>query len=344
VPSPSLSLRRAGIAIAAGLALAACAHAPPPAPPVAPTVWPEPPAEPRVRLALVVASPRGSEPRRSLWSRAWRAVVGLGPEDEEASRFQRPFGVAWAGDGSLLVADPDAAIVVRIRPGAPSSVLACRDRPWAAPMAAAASDGGDVYVADAGEGVVTRVSPDGRCARLGAGVLERPTGLAVQGGSIFVADPPAHHVLVLSGSGEVLATIGEHGDDAGGLNFPTAVALDRTGNLLVVDALNFRVARFAPDGRWLGAFGATLEDGGQFAMPKAIATDPDGRIYVSDAQRDVVVVFAPDGTFEYTLGASGEAPGRFTHPAGVAAGPGRLYVADTYARRVQAFEILGAQR
>jgi DNA-binding beta-propeller fold protein YncE len=110
-----------------------------------------------------------------------------------------------------------------------------------------------------------------------------------------------------------------------------------------VDALNFRIARFAADGRWLGAFGATLDDGGPFAMPKAVATGADGRVYVSDAQRDVVVVFRPDGTFDYSFGASGEAAGRFTHPAGVAESRGRVYVADSYARRVQAFEILGAE-
>jgi hypothetical protein len=338
--------RCAAIALSLPLALAACAHAPPPAPASSPEplVWPEPPAEPRVRLALVIATPLGAEPKRSLWQRAWRAFVGLDAEHEDRPRFQRPFGVASTDDGGLVVADPDAAMVVRMRAGAPSLPLLCPDQTWGAPIGVAVSERGDVYVADAAEAVVVRIGADGRCARMGAGTLERPTGLAARGGKVYVADPPRHHVVVLSDSGALLATMGAHGDDEGGLNFPTAVALDPAGNLLVVDALNFRVARFAPDGRWLGAFGASLEDGGPFAMPKGIATDPEGRIYVSDAQRDVVVVFHPDGTLDYALGDSGEAPGRFTHPAGVASARGRVYVADSYARRVQAFEIIGAQR
>jgi sugar lactone lactonase YvrE len=330
----------AAAVLAAGLG--GCAHAPPRPAPVEPVVWPEPPADPRVRLASVMSSPEDGAPRPSFWRRAWRAFVGLDAADDELARFQRPFGLAATADGGLLVADPDAVLVVRTRPGAPPAFLSCRDRPWSAPMAVAFSGDGDVYVADAGEGAVARIGADGRCAWLGEGILERPSGLALRGGEIFVADPPSHHVVVLSGAGEVLRTLGAHGDGDGGLNFPTSVALDASGNLLVVDALNFRIARFGPDGRWLGAFGATLGDGGPFAMPKSIATGADGRVYVSDAQRDVVVVFRPDGTFDYVFGAPGSAAGRFTHPAGLASSKDRVYVADSYARRIQAFEILGA--
>jgi hypothetical protein len=65
-------------------------------------------------------------------------------------------------------------------------------------------------------------------------------------------------------------------------------------------------------------------------------------VYVSDAQRDVIVVFRPDGSLDYALGAPGEGPGRFTHPAGVALSDHRLFVADSYGRRIEAFELLGA--
>ena len=123
-----------------------------------------------------------------------------------------------------------------------------------------------------------------------------------------------------------------------------SVAFAPSGELLVVDALHFRIARFDADGRWLGAFGTAAAEGGEFGMPKDVAADAEGRVYVSDAQRDAVLVFRPDGTLDYVLGASGEGPGRFTHPAGVASSAGRIYVADSYAGRVQAFDILGAPR
>jgi sugar lactone lactonase YvrE len=298
-----------------------------------------------VRLAAVLTEPLGPPPKRSFWSRAWRAFVGLGPEeDEDAPRFVRPFGVSPGADGSLVVADADAAFVVRTREAGTSTILSCEGTPWNAPLAVATSAEGDAYVVDGGAGVVVRVDAHGRCTRLGEGALERPTSVAVGAGRIFVADPPRHHVAVLSSEGALVATIGAHGEGEGELNFPTGVALDGQDNLLVVDALNFRIARFSPDGRWLGALGAPLADGGQFAMPKAVAVGDDGRIYVSDAQRDVIVVFMPDGTFDYSFGASGGEPGRFTHPAGIAVARGRVYVADSYAARVQAFEVLGVTR
>lgn len=333
----------AAVTVLATLALGGCAHAPPRPAPVEPVVWPAPPEAPRVRLALVLSSPDETAPKPSLWRRAWRAFVGLDPADDQVARFQRPFGVAATADGGLLVADPDAAVVVRMRPGAATALLACSGRPWTAPMAVATSAEGEVYVADAGEGAVARIGADGRCTWLGDGTLERPTGLALRGGEVFVADPPSHRVLVLSRASELVRTIGGPGDGEGCLHFPTSLAFDASGNLLVVDALNFRVARFGPDGRWLGAFGATLADGGPFAMPKAIATGADGRVYVSDAQRDVVVVFRPDGTFDYAFGAPGSGAGRFSHPAGLASAGGRVYVADSFERRIQAFEIIGAQ-
>ncbi|HEX9242314.1 MAG TPA: hypothetical protein VF875_07705 [Anaeromyxobacter sp.] len=335
---------RIAVALVA-VALAACAHAPPAAPPPLPeSVWPAPPAAPRVRLAQVWTSPVGAAPARSVWSRAWRTLVGLGDEDEDAPRFVRPFGVFGDADGSLLVADADAAFVVRTRTGAPSTFLACEGAPWGAPMAVATSHRGDVYVVDAGARAVVRVDPQGHCAPLASGAFERPTGIAIHGDRIYVADPPLHHVAVLSLAGALVATIGTHGEGDGELNFPTGVAVDAAGDLLVVDALNFRIARFGPDGAWRGAFGASLPEGGAFAMPKSIATAEDGRIYVSDAQLDAVLVFGPDGTFEYAFGVSGDEPGHFVHPAGVATSRGRVFVADSYAARVQAFEFLGVTR
>jgi sugar lactone lactonase YvrE len=342
-PAPRL---RAALAVLSLALLAGCAHAPPSeaAPRVEPVVWPEPPAAPRARLALVLSSPLGTPAKPSFWQRAWRGLVGLDEESEQDTRFRRPFGVAPLSDGGVVVADPDATLVVRLRAGEPSQTLACPDHPWTAPLGVAATDRGEVWIADAGEGVVVRIAADGRCTRLGAGALERPTSVAVRDGRVYVADPPRHQIAVFRETGEPAGTIGRWGDGDGELNFPTSVAFAPSGELLVVDALHFRIARFDADGRWLGAFGAAMAEGGEFGMPKDVTADRDGRVYVSDAQRDAVLVFRPDGTFDYALGASGDEPGHFTHPAGVASSGDRVYVADSYAGRVQAFDILGAPR
>jgi sugar lactone lactonase YvrE len=142
----------------------------------------------------------------------------------------------------------------------------------------------------------------------------------------------------------VVSRFGGEGEGDGQLHFPTAIARSKDGTLLVVDALNFRIARFTTDGRWLGAFGAPGDVDGALARPKGIAVDDAGRIYVSDAQRDALLVFSADGTFDTVLGAGGAAPGQVTMPAGLAVAGRMLYLADSLNQRVQVFEIPGGDR
>jgi hypothetical protein len=336
---PQRTLPAAALAIVTGLA---CAHPRAPAAPAAEILWPEPPGAPRARLARVFPDAARPKAKQGWWRRAFGALVGLDAADADAELpLVRPFGVASRAAGELLVADPDAPSVSRVTAAGGIDALSCRGEPWVAPMALAVAEDGALWVADAGAGEVVRRAADGSCSRLGRGVLERPTGVAVAAERVFVADPPRHEVVVFATRTGAVSRIGGRGEADGELSFPSALALDRDGNLLVVDALNFRIARFSPDGRWLGSFGAPGTDGSGFARPKAVAAASDGRIFVTDAQRDLVLVFLPDGSFDYAIGASGSAAGRFTHPAGISVRDGRVSVADSHNHRVQVFELLG---
>lgn len=345
-------------ALLLALALATgCAHAPA-APARLPRVeWPEPPEAPRARLEALFPDPSAPLPRRSFLRAVLDAIAGADEADRrrEAGRLARPFGIAALADGSFAVADPDAPAVLRVRllapspsrggrvPEAATTRVGCKGREWIAPMSVAEAPDGALWVADGGAGELVRVAPDGGCRAVGAGLLERPTGVVAEASRVLVVDPPRHQVVVLSPDGAVLARWGREGDGDGDLHFPTAIARSHDGVLLVVDALNFRIARFSPEGAWLGAFGAPGQTGGALARPKGVAVDGDGRIYVSDAQRDAVLVFSPAGAFEVALARGGAEPGRLTMPAGVAVGAGRLYVADSQNHRVQVFEILGGR-
>jgi len=321
----------------------ACAHGPTPRRPLLAVSWPGPPLAPRVRLAALLPDPDAPAPRRSLWRAALDLVAGTDPDDRPDAWLVRPFGIAAAPGGAAFVADPDAAAVLRLDPTGAISRLTCPSRKWGAPMAVALGEAGALLVADAGTAEIVIVAPDRTCRAIGAGALERPTGVAAGAGRVLAVDPPRHQVVVFSPAGEVVARWGARGAGDGQLNFPTAIARAPDGaGFLVVDALNFRIARFSADGAWLGSFGAPGEEGAGFARPKSVAVDETGRIYVSDAQRDLVLVFAADGAFEYALGERGSEPGAFSHPAGVAVAAGRLYVADSHNRRIQVFEILGA--
>lgn len=329
----------AGTALVA--ALAACAHAPAartrPAPAVA---WPEPPEPPRARLVGVIPDPGAPPPARPWWAVLVGWITG-GEVGIDRPTLQRPFGLAVGADGAVYVADPDSSGVYRVGSGGTLEPIRCGAAEWGAPMALAFS-GTALYVADAGLAAIARVRDSG-CTLLGAGALERPTGLAVRAGRVFVADPPRHRIVVLSEGGEVLARWGAEGSGEGRFAFPTSVALAENGDLVVTDALNFRVARLDAEGRWVSAFGSPGDAGAGFARPKGIAVDGDGRIYVSDAQRDLVLVFARAGELLYTIGAPGEEPGRFALPSGLAVAAGRLYVADSRNARVQVIELVGGR-
>ena len=337
--------RRTFVALLAPLWLS-CAHsAPPPADAIRPA-WPSPPARARVRWLAAFPNPgTPGTPSASFWSRAFDFITGQDP-DPAASRppLRRPFGLAvW--ESNLLVADPDAGQVLRIRwRTGDVELLACADRPWSMPLAIAIAPDGSLWIADGGAGVVVRREPNGHCRALGEGRLARPSGIAMSGKVAYVVDPPNHAVWRLGLDGTVLGRLGERGTGEGQFNFPTGIAALPDGSVLVVDALNFRVVRLSAEGKPLATFGEAGDSGGAFARPKAVAVDEVGKIYVSDAQNDVILVYGREGAFDLAVGGSGQGPGQFSLPAGLAVAEGYLFVADSYNRRVAIFELLGGPR
>jgi sugar lactone lactonase YvrE len=211
---------------------------------------------------------------------------------------------------------------------------------WQMPLAVVFGPGGALFVADGGRGAVARVNTDGTCLEVGKGLLTRPSGLAVLGDRLYVADPPKHEVRFFSLDGAPLGRFGSHGDGPGELNFPTALGVTPDGKLLVVDALNFRVVVTSAEGEPLATFGAAGERGGAFARPKAVAADRHGRLYVSDAQLGAVLMFDPEGRFRLAFNGSGRAPYDLSMPAGVAVSGDRLFVADPYNHRVERYELV----
>jgi DNA-binding beta-propeller fold protein YncE len=347
--------RRLRSLLAAAWAAAACAHpgaggpgAPSPGAPPQPAaqaevIWPRPPQLARARR-VGSASEAASAVRPSWWRTALRIVVGAPRGAAAREELVRPFDVAVREDGSFVLADPDRpAVIAYARDGTYSAHLTCASHAWAAPMSVAVAGDGAVWVADAADAALVRWTAEG-CAVHRPEGMERPTGIAIAGRVIAVADPPAHRVVLLSPTGDVLARVGTRGAGEAQFSFPSDVAAGPDGSFYVVDALNFRVVRLAPDGRWAGAFGAPGTDGSGLARPKGVDVDGAGRVYVTDAQRDVALVFRPDGTLEYVLGEPGAEPGQLAHPAGISIRGGRLVVADSVNRRAEIFELLGEGR
>src|SRR3990170_9068292 len=187
-----------------------------------------------------------------------------------------------------------------------------------------------VYVANSTSGRVLVVDASGRLEAIVVPVVPnglnqlKLAGIAVTDrGEIWLSDSGNHRVMLLDRRGELRSVIGEGIPSAGeqGFNAPAGLAIDRLGNLLVVDRLNGLVKQYSPLGVFLGALGER-----HLALPRSVAVDEAGRVYVSDEKSATVAAFGADGTY---LGSIGQ--GKLQAPYGIKVKDGLLYVMDRLA-------------
>jgi len=83
--------------------------------------------------------------------------------------------------------------------------------------------------------------------------------------------------------------------------FPSSIGVDADGNLYVLDAGNYTVAKFDPTGRHIRSFGRQGEGPGEFGFPSDMAVHRDGSVAVYDFDGRGLSRFDPDGEFTGTL-------------------------------------------
>jgi len=173
------------------------------------------------------------------------------------------------------------------------------------------------------------------------GEFHDPTGIAVAGEEVFVADARNGRIQVFDLDGRFLRLFGKPGDGPGELGRPMNLAV-HGGELYVPEYFNDRIQVFALDGRHRRFIGEAGDGPGQFNAPGGVAVANDGTIYVADFYGQRVQGLSPDGDFIRQwgdTGRSGRGSGLFTYPTDVALDRRgeRLYVADGYGHRVQVF-------
>lgn len=306
--------------------------------------WPPPPASPRIEYVGQLRTDRDLGKGRSL------GEVIFGEESDRS--MLSPYGVCTDGGERVFVSDGNAQIVHVF------DLASRRYEPWPAgvgddrdgapaiaqPLGVAWDPRGRLLVADGVGGQVLVMDGAGRKIDvIGAGVLSRPSGIAVDpvSGRVFVADAAAHEVVVFDGAGRVQQRLGGRGVELGQFNFPTNVALDGEGRLYVADSLNFRVQVFDAELQPLRRVGGPGDRPGFFSQPKGLAVDGDGHLYVVDAHFESVQIFDDEGRLLLTFGREGRGPGEFWLPAGIHIDASdRIWIADSYNRRVQVFRYL----
>lgn len=308
-----------------------------------PIVWPAPPDTPRIRYVGQLVTSADLKPAVPFGQALGEALFGKPPVRSMLS----PYALCTDGAERLFVADSTAQLVhvfdlktrkyEQWKPPAPLT-------PFSQPVGVAWDPSGRLFVADSLGGSIRIFDSKGtQVGEIGRGIVLRPCGLAydTKTSRLFVADAGHHQLVALFGDGALAGRVGPRGTVLGQFNYPTNVALDRSGNIYVSDSLNFRVQAFSPDLKPIRQIGRKGDMPGYFGQPKGLALDSQDHLYVVDAHFEAVQVFDLQGRLLLDFGQEGSEPGEFWLPAGIFIDPNnRIWIADSYNRRIQVFDYL----
>jgi hypothetical protein len=310
-------------------------------------LWPPLPDVPRFRYTGTLRgetdfhSVEGEEPGIN---RFFRWVVGIGSQPQQPELLLRP-QTGIVDGGRIYVTDIGKKAVFVFDTAAGRLNLwdsVDSNRGFFAPVGICILTSGVVVVADAELGHLVHLSQQGEpLGFIGDAFLLRPTGVACDGDSIYVADTAAHRIVVFDQQGRFQRNLGRRGMGDGEFNGPTHIAIAR-GQLYVSDTLNARVQVMSPSGFHIKNIGRRGLYVGNLVRPKGVAIDDEGNVYVVEGYYDRLLIFNAEGEFLLALGKTGSGEGDLFLPTGVWRDQSdRVFVADMFNARIAIFQFLG---
>jgi len=293
-----------------------------------------------------------SEPEVRLKRGFWNKLVDVVAGAPEFHFLVSPYEVATDSRGRIIITDPGTAGIHIFDFEQQKYKFIAREKDQdglVSPQCVTVDAADNIYVTDSESGKIFVFAPSGKFQRAigslkgGEGYFKRPTGIAVDSEAqrIYVSDTLRNQVFVLDMQGNVLETIGKHGEGNGEFNYPTELRLSGD-NLIVVDAMNFRVQVFDRAGEFRYAVGHIGAARGEMFRPKGIGIDSEGHLYVVEAVSGLVQVFDEKGDLLYFFGQKGSGFGEFQLPTGLWIDHNdRVLVVDSFNRRVQIFHYFG---
>lgn len=303
--------------------------------------WPPKPEQPRIEWIATYFGDTDIQAKTFM-----SEIIGV----DSSVMFKRPISAAGDGEGRFVVTDQGLGMAAlfdlnkqEVFPlGGSVGAVDFRQ-----PTGVAVDGEGNFYVADTRFCKVFVVNRENTVLRV-LDLSEHAKsigGLAVDRAraQLVIPDAKGGKLLLFSLTGQLLSTI----EGGGNFAYPNAVAVASDGSLLIADTFSATIVRLSSEGKYISSIGKRGDSPGDLALVTGVAVDSEDHIYATDGRLHNLTIFDKAGNTllviggQYSMRSGNIARGGFLIPQGVSIDKNdRIYVADSFNRRVQVFQYL----
>lgn len=220
-------------------------------------------------------------------------LTTIGKKGPGAGQFIKPSGIVINKENNMIVLDKgNGRVQILNEKGEYLSSFASRGKDNGQlenPQGISLDTNGNIVVTDTGNYRIQVFSNEGKW--LLSFDCQNARDCIACGGYYFVSTASENCVKVFDKSGAFICKYGARGTSQGAFDWPTGLAVDKAGHLVVCDTSNSRVQVLNLDGTFIGSFGGRGEGQSQFDYPACIAAMSDGQLVVCDARSNTVHIF-----------------------------------------------------